>query len=382
MKGSGGFTQSGANMTATRTASVAELRSSVRELTTQWAADGAYTPRSDSWVRSYDVAFSKALAEQGLIGMTWPRRVGGGEYSNCDRLAVTEELLRAGAPVAAHWIADRQIGPAILRHGSAELQEEILPAIVSADALFCLGMSEHEAGSDLAAVRTVAKPVQGGWILRGRKIWTTGAHFASHVYVLARTWRAQRKHDGLSEFVVDMDAAGVTVSPITDMAGQHHFNEVLLDDVFVPRGRLLGVEGNGWRQVIEQLSFERGGPERVLSTYPLLIEVLKQSDQIADRRDEARLGILVARLATLRCMAWEVAAELDRGGAPVQQAATLKYLGNTFERDVIEFGREYLPTNGSDSPFGQALLASPGFSIRGGAADVLLSIISRQEVYG
>ena len=382
MKGSGGFTQSGANMTATRTASVAELRSSVRELTTQWAADGAYTPRSDSWVRSYDVAFSKALAERGLIGMTWPRRVGGGEYSNCDRLAVTEELLRAGAPVAAHWIADRQIGPAILRHGSAELQEEILPAIVSADALFCLGMSEPEAGSDLAAVRTVAKPVQGGWRLRGRKIWTTGAHFASHVYVLARAWRAQRKHDGLSEFVVDMDAAGVTVSPITDMAGQHHFNEVLLDDVFVPRGRLLGVEGNGWRQVIEQLSFERGGPERVLSTYPLLIEVLKQSDQIADRRDEARLGILVARLATLRCMAWEVAAELDRGGAPVQQAATLKYLGNTFERDVIEFGREYLPTNGSDSPFGQALLASPGFSIRGGAADVLLSIISRQEVYG
>jgi acyl-CoA dehydrogenase len=376
------FTRSGADMTTTRAASVAELRRSVRELTTQWAADGAYTPHSDSWVRSFDVAFSKALSERGMIGMTWPRRVGGGEYSNCDRLAVTEELLRAGAPVAAHWIADRQIGPAILRHGSAELQEEILPAIVSADALFCLGMSEPEAGSDLAAVRTVAKPVQGGWTLRGRKIWTTGAHFASHAYVLARTSPAERKHDGLSEFVVDMDAAGVTVSPIIDMAGQHHFNEVLLDDVFVPGERLLGVEGNGWRQVIEQLSFERGGPERVLSTYPLLIEALKRSDQIVERREEARLGTLVARLATLRYMAWEVAAELDRGGAPVQQAATLKYLGNIFERDVIEFAREYLPVNGSDSQFGQALLASPGFSIRGGAADVLLSIISRQEAYG
>src|ERR1700678_3157178 len=133
-------------MTTTRAASIAELRSSVRELTTQWAADGAYTPRSDSWVRSFDVAFSKALAERGLIGMTWPRRVG--ESITVGVLAVTEELLRAGAPVAAHWIADRQIGPAILRHGSAELQEEILPAIVSADALFCLGMSEPEAGSD------------------------------------------------------------------------------------------------------------------------------------------------------------------------------------------------------------------------------------------
>jgi acyl-CoA dehydrogenase len=358
-----------------------ELRSLVRELTSQWIAAGRYSPRSDSWVRAYDIGFSKALADRGLIGMTWPERVGGGNYSNCDRLAVTEELLRAGAPVAAHWISDRQIGPAILRYGSEELQQEILRAIVSADALFCLGMSEPEAGSDLAAVRTVAKPVDGGWALRGRKIWTTGAHFATHAYVLARTSTEQRKHQGLSEFIVDMDTPGVTVSPIIDMTGQHHFNEVAFEDVFVPSHRILGIEGNGWPQVIEQLAFERGGPERVLSTYPLLIEVLTQLHAATVRRDDTRLGTLVARLATLRYLAWQVAAELDHGRAPVQQAATLKYLGNVFERDVIEFARDYLPADGPESASGFALLASPGFSIRGGAAEVLLSIIARQEIH-
>jgi len=369
--------------TTTMAADTAErdrLRLSVRALTDGWIAEGRYQPRSDSWVRSFDITFSKALAERGFIGMTWPKRVGGGELSNRDRLAVTEELLRAGAPVAAHWIADRQIGPAILRHGSADLQQEILPSIASADAFFCLGMSEPEAGSDLAAVRTSARKVDGGWVLRGRKQWTTGAHLATHAYVLARTSASERKHDGLSEFVIDMASPGVTVAPIVDMAGQHHFNEMLLEDVYVPAGRLLGDENNGWRQVIEQLSFERGGPERILSTYPLLIEAFGRIDSIGRQGAEAALGVLVARLATLRQMLWDLAAELDAGGAPVQKAATLKYLGNTFERDIIEFAHDHVESRALNSGYGQSLLAAPGFSIRGGAADVLLSIIARQEV--
>jgi acyl-CoA dehydrogenase len=356
------------------------LRLSVRTLTDGWIAQGRYRPRSDAWVRSFDVTFSKALAQRGLIGMTWPIRVGGGEYSNRDRLAVTEELLRAGAPVAAHWIADRQIGPAILRHGSEDLQQEILPAIASADAFFCLGMSEAEAGSDLASVRAVAHEADGGWLLRGRKQWTTGAHLATHAYVLARTSASARKHEGLSEFIVDMASPGVTVTPIVDMAGQHHFNEMLLEDVYVPEGRLLGAENNGWRQVIEQLSFERGGPERILSTYPLLIESLGRVDSIRQQGAQGALGVLVARLATLRQMLWDLAGELDAGGAPVQKAATLKYLGNIFERDVIEFAHAHVESRSLTSGYGQSLLAAPGFSIRGGAADVLLSIISRQEV--
>jgi acyl-CoA dehydrogenase len=355
------------------------LRQQVRELTDSWLSAGRYTPRSDCWLRSFDLDFSRALAARGLIGITWPVEFGGGGLDARSRLVVTEELLRAGAPVAAHWIADRQIGPAILRHGSHELQKELLPGIISADFIFCLGMSEPEAGSDLAAVRTAAKKVDGGWSVSGRKVWTSNAHRATHAYLLARTDSTGRKHEGLSEFAVDMSTPGIEVSPIPDMSGEHHFNEVTFTDVFVPEHRLLGTEGNGWRQVIEQLSFERGGPERVLSTYPLLAEALNHLRNSSDESHDIELGALVARLATLRRQCWEIADALDAGRAPVVEAASLKYLGTEFENDVIEFARRVgLPTLRND-PLAEALLASPGFTIRGGSSDVLPSIVTKSE---
>lgn len=355
------------------------LRGQVRELTDSWLAEGRYTPRNDCWLRSFDLEFSRELAARGLIGLTWPKELGGAALDARSRLAVTEELLRAGAPVAAHWMGDRQIGPSILRHGSTDLQHELLPGIASADFIFCIGMSEPEAGSDLAAVRTAARQVDGGWLVTGRKTWTSHAHKSTHAYLLARTDSSGGKHEGLSEFVVEMSAPGVEVSPIWDMSGEHHFNEVTFNDVFVPDRRLIGEEGNGWRQVIEQLSFERGGPERVMSTYPLLKEVLEQLRVRRDDRFESEIGELVARLSVLRRQCWEIAEAVDEGRAPITKAASLKYLGNQFEVDVIEFARAVgLPTSRNDS-LAQALLASPGFSIRGGASDVLLSIISKSE---
>ena len=354
------------------------LRQQVRELTTRWAAEGRYVPRSDNWLRGFDLAFSKELARLGLIGLTWPTAYGGGGRSNVERLAITEELLRAGAPVAAHWVADRQIGPAIVRHGSDRLRGEILPGIVAGDFVFCLGMSEPQAGSDLAAVRTTATEVPDGWRLRGHKIWTSGAHRATHMYVLARSDEAERRHDGLSEFVIDMTAPGITVTPIVDLAGEHHFNEVWLDDVPVPAHRLLGERGNGWRQVIEQLSFERGGPERSLSSYPLLAELLAHRAELPGDL-HVELGTLIARLAGLRALGREVAGVLDAGESPVESAAALKYLGNAFEADVIEFARLAGAPVGPQTGFGQALLSSPGYSIRGGAAEVLLGIMAARE---
>lgn len=358
------------------------LRKAVQDLLARWRDEHGYTPRCDSWLRSYDLDFTRELARAGFIGMTWPRRYGGGEYSNVDRLAVTEELLRGGAPVSAHWIADRQIGPAILRYGSEDLRRRILPGIAAGDYLFCLGLSEPDAGSDLAAVRTTARRTDGGWLVSGRKIWTSGAHHATHCYVLARTGRYGEKHKGLSEFIVEMSTPGITVTPIIDMAGDHHFNETAFDSVFVPENNLLGVEGDGWRQVVTQLAVERGGAERVLSTYPLLAEVLEHAHRVRANHLQAELGQLLARLAALRRMCWDLARHMDAGQPMVVEAATLKMLGNAFERDVIALAREVLggAHRGPESAYGQALLASPGFSLRGGASDVLLSIIAKEEM--
>ena len=356
------------------------LRESVRELAAQWLQQGRYVPRSDSWLRSSDPAFSRALGEEGLLGVSWPREYGGRGGTNVTRFAVVEELLRAGAPVAYHWMAERQIGPQILKLGTDRLKAELLPPITRGELCFSLGMSEPEAGSDLASVRTVATRVAGGWRIDGRKIWTSLAQQATHGYLLARTSQSGAKHTGLSEFLLDMDTPGITVSPIVDMSGEHHFNEVLYENVFVPEHRLLGIEGNGWTQVVEQLSFERGGPERVLSTYPLLVELLRSEAPLPERT-RLTLGVLIARLAIMRKMSRQVSEAVDAGGSPISEAATLKYLGNIFEHDVIEAARPVLGTDPQrGTAFAEAILASPGFSVRGGAADVLLDLIAKREV--
>ncbi|WP_084500076.1 acyl-CoA dehydrogenase family protein [Brevibacterium album] len=359
-----------------------QTRAKVRELLDRQRASGTALGRIDSWLRAPDAEFSRALGAAGLLGMTWPVEHGGRGASNVERLAVTEELLRAGAPVTAHWIGERQIGPAVLRAGTDELKEQVLPGIVAGEFVVGLGMSEPESGSDLASVRTRATPVEGGWRLSGHKIWTTMAHRATHMYILARTADGERKHEGLSEFLIDMDAPGITVTPIVDLAGEHHFNEVRYEDVFVPADRLIGAEGGGWRQVVEQLSFERGGPERALSTWALLPALLAEPGLRRDEGAVRELGQIAAVLAGLRQAFYETARAMDAGGAPVRLAAASKLLGNRFEKDLIGIARRLAPGAGPRlrGLIRDAQLASPGFGIRGGAEDVLLGIIAKLEL--
>ncbi|WP_217712313.1 acyl-CoA dehydrogenase family protein [Streptomyces sp. NA02950] len=350
-----------------------ELRRRVRELLAEWD----FTPRCDAWMSGYDPAFSQELGRRGLLAVTWPKEFGGAEGSNVDRLAVSEELLRAGAPVTAHWVGERQLGPSLLRHGTRELQEEFCPGLARAEYRFALGMSEPDAGSDLAAVRTTAVREGDGWRVNGRKIWTSGAHRATHLYLLARTSKEEDKHAGLTEFVLDMDSPGITLSPILDLRGEHHFNETVLEDVHVPGHRVIGRIGAGWQQVVGQLSFERGGPERYLSTYPLLAAVVRAG--IADDIALGELRALAGRLTILRRWALETALAMDAGHTPVARAAMSKYLGNSFERDVIEWARPLLPhaDRSVRALYDQAVTASPAFGLRGGAAQVMLSVIAK-----
>ena len=366
---------------------LAEVRATVRALVDDWLSAGRFTPACDAWLRRYDREFTKAMAERGLIGISWPTEYGGAARSGLARLVVTEELLRAGAPVAAHWIADRQIGPSILQHGTPAAKHRYLPGIARGEITFCLGMSETEAGSDLASVRTTATREDGGWSLTGRKIWTSQAHRSSHAYVLARTSKGENKHEGLTEFLVDMSDPGVTVRPLYDLRGDHHFNEVTFDAVHVPDDHVLGQVGAGWDQVTAQLSLERGGIERVLSTYPLLAAAL---DALAAREsaDPAPAGEILARLTTLRAMAHDVAAAIEAGRAPVHEAAMLKDLGTVFEREAGEFARAVLdrePDPSADGPAGllaEGILATPGFTIRGGTTEVLRTLVARGVTRG
>lgn len=355
------------------------LRAEVRT----FLAGSDYVPGCDSWMRGFDPGFSRGVAGRGWIGMTWPREYGGSEASNVERLVVLEELLRAGAPLGAHLTGDRQIGPAILRFGSEELKGELLPGICRGESVFCLGLSEPEAGSDLAAVRTRAERVDGGWAITGSKIWTTAAHRATHMYVLARTDASGTRHEGLSEFIVDMGAPGIEVRPIEDLTGGHHFNEVFFDDVFVPDSRVLGTIGDGWAQVMAQLAFERGGPERFLSMHLLLTTMLGVLRRHPDRSSTELAGELAARLVGLRRLALDVARALDRGEAPGPAASELKLLGSEFESDVVEAARYVLEVGDADAEerrvLEEATGAVPASSIRGGSSQIMRTVVSRME---
>jgi alkylation response protein AidB-like acyl-CoA dehydrogenase len=332
-----------------------------------------------------DPAFSRRLGARGWLGMTLPSRYGGQDRSPLDRFVVTEELLAAGAPVAAHWIADRQMAPSILRNGTEAQRQRYLPVIARGECYFAIGMSEPDAGSDLAAVRTRARQAPGGWEITGTKLWTTGAHFAHAMVLLARTdGSSSDRHAGLSQFVVDLPVPGVEVRPIVTVDGEHHFNEVIFDDAVVPEDSLLGERGAGWHQVTAELAHERSGPERLMSTVPLLrawADRLREhgGDPVAARE----LGRLTARAWTVRQLSLAVAAALSEGREVDVAAALVKDLGSRFEGDVVETVRKVAgiePRRGAPGLAGllaDGILHAPAFTLRGGASEVLRSVVAR-----
>ena len=230
----------------------------------------------DSW-SICDPELSRALAAKGWLGMTWPTEYGGGGRSYLERYVVIEELLAAGAPVGAHWVADRQSGPLLLRFGTEEQRQHFLPKIVKGECFFAIGMSEPNSGSDLASIKTRAEKVDGGWLINGSKIWTSWAHVCHQMITLCRTAPpSDNRHAGMSQLIVNLDNKGITVRPIVTLAGEAHFNEIFFDDVFVPDNRLVGQVNEGWSQVVAELAFERSGPERFLSSYQLLEAAIKE----------------------------------------------------------------------------------------------------------
>ncbi|MGV0746942.1 acyl-CoA dehydrogenase family protein [Mycolicibacter heraklionensis] len=364
-------------------AETAALRAEVRSFVAEQLAAGSFTPAVDAWLCGWDEDFTKSLASRGWLGMTVPKEYGGHERSFLERFVVTEELLAAGAPVAAHWIADRQIVPALLKYGTEAQKREFLPKITAGECFFGIGMSEPDSGSDLASVRTRAVQADGGWNLTGTKVWTSGAHRAHAFIVLARNAPVDPadRHAGLSQFIVRLEDPGVEVRPIISMNGGHHFNEVILDDVFVPDTMVFGGIGEGWHQVTSELSFERSGPERLLSTFPLLAASAEGMASKAIRRD-ADLGRLVARVAGLHRMSTAVAGALERREPADVAAAVVKVLGTTTEGDIADFTDLH---TGDDSTSGsqyQELIRSavdqrPGFTLRGGTNEVLRGVIAR-----
>jgi alkylation response protein AidB-like acyl-CoA dehydrogenase len=359
------------------------LRQEVRAFLKTELATRKPVERAESWT-GLDPAFSRAMGQRGWIGMTWPKEHGGHQRSALERYVVLEEMLAAGAPVGLHWIADRQSGPLILRVGSEE-QKRLLPGIAAGETYVCIGMSEPDVGSDLASVRTRAAKVQGGYLVNGTKVWTSFAHLSQYMILLCRTGPAEDRHGGLSQFLVDLqNTPGITIRPILALTGEHHFNEVVFQDALLPETALLGAEGDGWQQVTSELAFERSGPERFLSSFWLLIELVRALGRDPSDAGAVALGRLTAHIMTLRRLSRSVAGMLQAGENPALQAALVKDLGALLEQEIPEIARSLIatePDRGSTQAFAATLahtmLHAPSFSLRGGAREILRGIIAR-----
>ena len=358
------------------------LRTRLRDFLAEAGRDWTPEIRARSWM-GFSREFSRAVGREGWIGMGWSRDYGGHERSAMERLAVLEEMLAAGAPVGAHWIGDRQSAPLILRLGTEEQRRTLLPGIARGELAFCIGLSEPDSGSDLASLRTRAERVPGGWLLNGRKLWTTFGHLCDYMIALVRTSPAPEKgarHQGLSQVLVDLRASGITIRPIRDLVGEEGFNEITFDDVRLPEDALIGQEGAGWAQATSELAFERSDPDRILSSYPLLAE------SVTALRDDAAaaepLGREVARLWALRRMSLSIAGMLEDGEDPVRQAALVKDLGNSYEQALPGTLRRLADMDALPDEVRRmhAYLTqiAPTFSLRGGTREIMRGIIAKE----
>lgn len=360
-----------------------ELRSEVREFLEETLPRGSYRPGLGADA-GHSPEFSRKLAQKGWVGMAIPAGYGGHGRTPVDRFIVVEELLAAGAPIFAHWVADRQTAPTLLAYGTEEQRRRFLPAIARGECFFSIGMSEPDSGSDLASVRSTATKIDRGWLLSGTKIWTSGAHLNHYFVVLCRTSpMGEDRHHGLSQLIVDLSTKGVKINPIPFLDGSHHFNEVVLNDVFVPDEMVLGDVGMGWQQVTSELSYERSGPDRYMSTWQLF-ESYMLEERFDHVKDAESIGRLAARLWAIRQLSLSVARLIQRGRSPAVEAAMVKDLGTMFEQEValtMQVLVEDDPDPGSLSLFesllGQAIVIAPSYTIRGGTTEVLRSVAAR-----
>ena len=349
-----------------------ELRARARTVAAEGVAQhGRF---HDSWINGFSKEFAKTLAAEGWIGMTWPTEFGGGGRPGIERIIMAEEMIGAGAPIAASWIADRQMGPSICKYGTPDQQAEFLPGILSGESTWCIGMSEPDAGSDLASLKTAAVRDGDAFVVNGQKIWTSVAASAEYCYLICRTDASGPPHRGVSELIVPMDLPGIEVRSIVDMVTKDHFCEVFFTDVRVPAENLIGVEGAAFKQTMAQLESERGGIDRLASNRPLYEAALQIADttdplvrqEIAKIETSYRLGRLMVYQGAL-------------GQAMPGFSAATKAYCTEHEQRVAWFAASVLgPAGMVGDDFPHAIAYAPAYTIQGGTSDVMRNILGER----
>ena len=372
------------------------FRKEVRDFLEDELKQGNFQPSCDAWIQGYSPDFTKKVSEKGWIGLTWPEEYGGKGCSHIDRLLLTEEMLRYGAPAACHWFADRQIGGGILRYGSEEQKRELLPKIIAGEAYVGLGLSEPEAGSDLASLRTKATEDGDEYIIDGQKMWTSCGMFMNYIYLVARTDPEAPQHRGISEFIFETSLPGVSITPTIDITGSTAWAEVFFDGVRIPNTCMIGEKNRGFYQVVNQLDYERAGLERLMGNYPLYDAILqfaretkRNGKSLAEETPvRQKLAQLQTEFEIGRLLTYRVVLVMEEGRAPNVEASMAKAYSTTFEQHLASTAIEITGLYGqllAESKWAPLLgmaphsfLASTGYSLQAGTTEVLRNIIAQR----
>lgn len=314
------------------------LRTELRDLVKQQVPEhflGAFT--DDPADLETAQRFCRLLAERELLCLAWPQEFGGAGASVWEQTVVREEMWAHHEPRGAQYMGVNWVGPIIMRHGTEEQQRRHLPPIARGEVIWCQGFSEPEAGSDLASLRTTARPAEDGWLVSGQKIWTSYATMAQWCFLLARTSKVgegatQKKQQGLTIFLVPMDDPAITVRPIRTMLGPHHLNEVFFDNLRVTEADVLGTVDAGWSIVQDVMAFERVGIaryarcERLLAAAPAVLGSRwdKLPEELRGRWIRMLTHCRRARLLAYRVVSLQSSGRITPGDAAAYRIAVTK----------------------------------------------------------
>jgi alkylation response protein AidB-like acyl-CoA dehydrogenase len=325
------------------------------------------------------------MADARWVGIHWPSEYGGRGASPVQVALFNSEYSRARAPQLVNRVGVNLAGPTLLAHGTDEQKRRWLAPLLRADEIWCQLFSEPDAGSDLASLTTRATPVDGGWSVSGQKVWTSYAQFARWGICLARTEPHGPKHRGISYLVVDMAADGVDIRPLVQITGEAEFNEVFLDEVFVPHHHLVGRENDGWVVANTTLAHERG------TSFPFKEQVVHEVYLAELYADAARAGLLddpkvsdelaqaFVELRVLRLHNWRTLSRLGRGHAPGPESSWVKLAWTDMTQHLSEAALDVVgPAAPLEGRWQRQWLWSKAASIAGGTSEVQRTIIAER----
>ena len=352
-----------------------------------WIADNhpGEEPEGDEAAFEFRRGWQRRLSADRWAGVSWPEEYGGRGATLVEQALFNEELAAARAPAVANVLGLVMGGPVVIAHGTEEQKERYLGPILTADEIWCQGFSEPESGSDLASLKTRAVKSDGGWVVTGQKVWTTLAHHAKWCMLVARTDPDVPKHKGLTYFLMDMEQDAVQVRPLVQITGEPEFNELFLEEAYVPDENVVGGVGNGWGVAITTLMHERAGlafglQVQLKIALGELIELIRERGLEGDPIVRQRLGQLYIEAEALRLNAWRGLTQIMKTGVPGPEGSLPKWQWSDANQALTELAMDVLGPEAprADSDWTYRFLRARANSIEGGTTEILKNIVAER----